>query len=216
MPFGQAFAIGLGFVAGYVDAAGYLRWHAFGANMTGNTVLFAIALFGNPSSALHSLVPIAGFAVGSLLAGALLLYVSPAMLLVLEAALLGAAAFAGDYVSQLSLLSVAMAVQNTSISRFAGVRANTSFITGNYNNLGKALAQILFGHANQTNRRTAAIAATLIVSYALGAFVSAVFAAHASLPLLLVVPIVLALAYEVTRVPIKSEEGEEFDASGRT
>jgi len=53
---GRVVAIGLGFIAGYADATGYLHWHVFGANMTGNTVLFGIMLFGNSTRAMIPLV----------------------------------------------------------------------------------------------------------------------------------------------------------------
>jgi hypothetical protein len=50
-------------------------------------------------------------------------------LLLFEAALLVAAAFAPGYAAQLACLALAMGIQNTSISQFDGVRANTTFVT---------------------------------------------------------------------------------------
>jgi hypothetical protein len=111
--------------------------------MTGNTVLLAIALSGHGEAAVKPLVPIVAFFFGAMIAGALLIYAAPALLLVLEAALLAAAALFRGYAPGLGLLALAMGIQNTAISKFGGVRANTSFITGDYVQVAKALAEIV-------------------------------------------------------------------------
>lgn len=191
--------MGLGFVGGYADAAGYLHWSTFGANMTGNTVLFAISLFQRSAGAMKPLVPIVAFFLGAMLAGVLLYYTRPELLLVIEAALLVVAAFSRGYVPQLGFLALAMGIQNNSVSQFGVVRANTSFITGDYSQVARALAQILLGRASPNDRGTVAIVAPLIFSYAFGAFAAAVCGRFTDLSLLFVVPVVLALAYAVRR-----------------
>ena len=195
-------AIGLGLIGGYADATGLLTWNAFGANMTGNTVLLAIALSGHGEAATKPLVPIVAFFFGAMIAGALLIYAVPALLLVLEAALLAAAALSRGYVPGLGFLALAMGIQNTALSQFGGVRANTSFITGDYVQVAKALAEMLAGRAGAENRRTLSIVAPLLFSYALGAFAAAICRHYTGLSLLFIVPLVLALAIAAWRAPL--------------
>lgn len=65
--------MGLTLVAGGVDALGYFRLgHVFVANMTGNLVLFAVAVSsGHASQASRSLWALLGFMVGAFLSSAL-------------------------------------------------------------------------------------------------------------------------------------------------
>ena len=48
---GRLATTGLVLVAGFADAYGYLGWRVFGANMTGNTIIFAISLYENAERA---------------------------------------------------------------------------------------------------------------------------------------------------------------------
>ncbi len=194
---GRAVAAGLGLVAGFVDAFGYLRWHAFGANMTGNTVLFAVSLHGNAMSALMPLSLIVIFVTGSVLGRAVMDRLSPAAGLCGEAVLLIAAAFAPGSAA-LGLMSGAMGVQNASLSAFAGVSANTAFLTGDYSKFGQALADFIVRGRSEESRRTVSILAPLIAAYAGGALLAAFFS-RAFYVELLVVPIVLAIAYATYR-----------------
>lgn len=189
----------LGFIAGYADATGYLRWHVFGANMTGNTVIFVLTLFEHGKDVMTPLVPIVAFLCGALIAGVFLLSAKPAVPLLLEAALIVAAAFSHGFVLQLGFLALAMGMQNNAVSRFDGVRANTSFITGDYTQLAKALAGLALGRASADERRTVSIVAPLIFCYAFGACVAAVCGRYTDLSLLLTVPLVLGLAYVARR-----------------
>ena len=63
---GRLAATGLALVAGFVDAYGYLGWHVFGANMTGNTIIFAISLYENAERAYLPLMLIALFLAGAI------------------------------------------------------------------------------------------------------------------------------------------------------
>jgi uncharacterized membrane protein YoaK (UPF0700 family) len=191
---GRICAAGLGLVAGFADAAGYMRWHAFGANMTGNTIFFAISLYRDAASALGPLSIIVAFIIGTMFARLLVDRYSPAIGLLFEAALLFASAFSSGYVAQLGLIALAMGAQNASIASFAGVRANTAFITGDYSKLGQALADIVGGNGSEQRWRTIAIIAPLIAAYVVGALAAAL-GSGLSLELLIVVPVVVALAY---------------------
>ena len=197
---GRIAAGALGLVAGFVDGFGYLRWHAFGANMTGNTVIFAISLHRNPMSAVMPLTLIVVFLAGTFIGRAAADRLTPAAGLSGEAALLAAAAFAPGSAA-LGLMSLAMGVQNASMSTFAGVRANTGFLTGDYSNLGQAIADCFFRRSDET-RRTVSILSPLIAAYAGGALLAAFFST-AIYGELLVVPVVLAIAYATHRGALK-------------
>jgi uncharacterized membrane protein YoaK (UPF0700 family) len=98
----------------------------------------------------------------------------------------------------LNIIGVAMGVQNASIAQFAGVSANTSFLTGDYSKLGQALADLLLRNGREQSRRTISILIPLVLAYASGAVAAA--AAHAvPYEVLLVLPIVLALVFASSR-----------------
>jgi uncharacterized membrane protein YoaK (UPF0700 family) len=198
---GRIAAAGLGLVAGFVDAFGYFRWHAFGANMTGNTVIFAISLYKDAASALLPLTLILAFVAGSVLGRAIVDRAVPAAGLVTEAVLLTAAAFTPGNAA-LALITLAMGVQNASIGKFAGVRANTAFITGDYGNLGQAIGHLIIRGGSDDSLRTLSILSPLIAAYATGALIAAGCSALRS-SVLLVVPVVLVLAYAVHRGALK-------------
>jgi len=64
--------------AGLLDALSYLRAGVFTANMTGNTVVLGLALFGpDRSKVLPATVALFCFALGALSAGAILLWLNP-------------------------------------------------------------------------------------------------------------------------------------------
>jgi uncharacterized membrane protein YoaK (UPF0700 family) len=190
---GRLAAAGLGFAAGFVDAYGYLRWHAFGANMTGNTVIFAVSLFGDPRHAVFCLTLIAAFVAGSFLGRVVADRFSPSLGLLIEALLLVASIFAGAY--GLVVIALALGTQNTSITSFSGVAANTSFVSGDYSKLGETLAELVNSRASREDKwRTVSVLSPLLAAYALGALVAA-FCTMLSYEILLVVPIVLAVAY---------------------
>ncbi len=190
---GRVAAACLGLVAGFADAYGYFRWHAFGANMTGNTVVFAVSLYRAPMSAILPLTLIVAFLIGSVLGRAIADRTSPAFGLLLEAALLSAAAFGGMY--GLPVIALAMGVQNASITTFGGVAANTSFLTGDYSRFGQALADLINVPAGrERGRERLAVLGPLLFAYAVGALCAAFLGAFVY-DILLVVPIVLAIAY---------------------
>ena len=188
---------GLALVAGFVDAYGYMRWHLFGANMTGNTVIFGISLYGDPRSALFPLVLIGAFVFGSALGRLFAARTSPAIGLTSEAVLLIFAAL-GDGHLTLCVISLAMGIQNQSIATFSGVHANTSFVTGDYTKIGRAAVDIVTGQNRNDARLQLSVLTPIVGAYALGAL----FAASCKgVPheVLLMVPIVFGIAYATHR-----------------
>jgi uncharacterized membrane protein YoaK (UPF0700 family) len=194
---GRIGAASLGFVAGFADAFGYIRWHAFGANMTGNTVMFALDVYRNPKSAVLPLGLILLFLAGSMVGRLIVDRFSPSAALTVEALLIVAAALIPGE-SALNIIGVAMGVQNASVAQFAGVSANTGFLSGDYSRLGQALADLVLRTERERSRRTISILTPLVLAYMAGAFAGA--AAHAvPFEVLLVLPIVLALAFASSR-----------------
>jgi uncharacterized membrane protein YoaK (UPF0700 family) len=192
-------AAALAFTAGFADSQSYLNWHLFGANMTGNTVLFGIAATtGNLSQAITVLEPILAFIAGCGVA-TLFLGVSQSLCFVIEAATLIAAAFTEHSPEQLALISLAMGVQNATVKTFGSVQANTSFITGNYERLGQVLARMATGKAGIGERDTLVVVTPLLVSYAIGAAMAATLLLRQVPHILLFVVVIITAVASVTR-----------------
>ncbi len=194
---GHIAAMALALVAGFVDAYGYLGWHVFGANMTGNTVIFAISLYQDAGRAYLPLMLIALFFAGAIFGRAIMDRFKSHTALYAEAGLLGVASFAPGYAA-LPIISLAMGIQNTALSTFAGVAANTSFLSGDYAKLGQAIADIAVRRGTDRDRKTISIIWSLIATYACGALVSA-FCNKIPLRVLFVVPVVAVLAFGMHR-----------------
>jgi uncharacterized membrane protein YoaK (UPF0700 family) len=194
---GRIAATALALVAGFVDAYGYLGWHVFGANMTGNTIIFAISLYKNAERAYLPLMLIVSFFAGAIFGRAIVERFKSYTALYVEAGLLGVASFAPGYAA-LPIISLAMGMQNTALGTFAGVAANTSFLSGDYTKLGQAIADVAVRRGTDRDRKTISIIWPLIVTYACGALISA-FCREIPLRVLFVVPVVMALAFATHR-----------------
>lgn len=139
----------LAWVGGSLDAVSYLALgHVFTANMTGNTVLLAIALgSGDLARAWRSLLAVFGFALGVAVGTGLLRgqasgwSVRVNRVLVLEATMLGVAMFAFAWVGNtgfpapwvqglIVLLGAVMGVQSAAVRQVHLVGVWTTFITG--------------------------------------------------------------------------------------
>jgi uncharacterized membrane protein YoaK (UPF0700 family) len=193
----------LALVAGFSDGVAYLRWHEFAANQTGNTVLLGLAAYRHDwPTALRVFGSIVSLLLGAGVAAALRTRFPPLVPLLLEAALLAGASFAERHSFQLDLVAFAMGVQNQALTTFAGLRLNTSFITGNYAQLGSTFADLVFGQPGTQRGRRIAILVTLVFAYAVGG-ASAAFS-NERLPhgLLVIAVIVVALACVVHRARV--------------
>jgi uncharacterized membrane protein YoaK (UPF0700 family) len=132
---------------GIVDAMGFLRHGIFAANMTGNTVLLGISLAKLQwASALDRAAPLAVFFVGAMLARLLLTHTGrrPWIPLLLEATLLVMAlALLPDSKWSLSLITLAMGIQSTAVTQFAGVTLSTVVVTSTMARISEAFADQL-------------------------------------------------------------------------
>jgi uncharacterized membrane protein YoaK (UPF0700 family) len=137
--------------AGSVDAISYLLWtQVFVANMTGNTVLFAISLFQHQlrKAALRGgLIAafLAGVVISRLLAKAAGQKVSRSQrvaVLSIQAIVLLLLAWKGaaaDARFLLVLLAIILGMQNAAFRYIGGFHLNTTFITGDLELLGEAI-----------------------------------------------------------------------------
>jgi uncharacterized membrane protein YoaK (UPF0700 family) len=123
-------------IAGYADAIGFLQFRAFAGQMTGNTILLAIAIveWNWPQPAFYVAV-IVSFLIGVAISGALVrLGHAPTLALSLSALALAICAFVAVRWGAL-LLAFAMGAQNAAATRFGDATLNTVFITGDLQKL---------------------------------------------------------------------------------
>ena len=177
-------------IAGYADAIGFLQFRAFAGQMTGNTILLAIALVEThwTDSAFYVAVLVC-FLIGVVTAGSLVRRGHrPALALTLAALALAICAFVDTRWGAL-LLAFAMGSQNAAATRFGDASLNTVFITGDLQRLFEQVLGWLW--PGQSERRTAGlgILALVWVEYFAGALLGA--AAHFTVPHPLLIPAVL-------------------------
>jgi uncharacterized membrane protein YoaK (UPF0700 family) len=163
--------------AGYVDAIGYLALgHVFASNMTGNTVLLAIAAAeGELHLALTYVLTLAAFFLGAIAAVIVkrasgLVYMP---LLLAAALLVSAPVTAAWQLAPLLLLATAMGLQGGSISTFGRTNLQTVVITSTLMKLAEGLVDWLWRTARRDGKTadsgTLPLFATAWLSYALGA-----------------------------------------------
>lgn len=197
----------LAFTAGFADAFAYVHSHIFAANMTGNTVLTGIAAVHlDPAHALVPLAAIGWFVLGSI-AGRILLDRLPRVHpLYVEALCLAIAAIVSGGRAQLAWVAIAMGMQNTAIGRFENIKANTSFVTGDFNRIGSALARAFEPEHRAHARKTLGVLVPLVIAYGLGAAAAAALVRHGIRhALLAAIPLVIVCAIVAERTPIESE-----------
>jgi uncharacterized membrane protein YoaK (UPF0700 family) len=158
-PSAYAMTFPLAWVAGYVDAVGFLTLAGlFVAHMSGNTVRLGVFVGGGDwSLAVQRFVPIVFFTLGVVFGIALCEALSrrstpaPARVLGLEAALLllfmlvaqavvgsgSTPAGSWDYYLLAIVVVVAMGLQNVALRRVAGLPIHTTFVTGILTSVGE-------------------------------------------------------------------------------
>ncbi len=177
--------------AGAVDVIAYLRLgNVFVGNMTGNTVLFAASiLMRNWKEAGLRIGVVIAFMAGILLAHtALHKWMSRRqrrtrlLALAIEFVLLCALACVSHpdelRVLLLVFLALGLGVQNDAFHSIDGINVNTSFITGDLENLGSALASSETPGERKQARQRVAVFFTTWMAYAIGALVGAAGALH--------------------------------------
>jgi uncharacterized membrane protein YoaK (UPF0700 family) len=143
------FALVLTLVSGYVDAYGYMKYKLYGSFMSGNSTQTGLQTGqGNWEQAGHNFLPIMAFVLGVFL-GTLMLHSglrwATRSLLFVSAFLLTLTfiiAYANVVSSWLAivLLSVAMGMTNTTVSRVGTQSVSLGYVTGGLNNLAQHIA----------------------------------------------------------------------------
>lgn len=172
-----ALVIGLTLIAGVVDALGYLfLGRVFVANMTGNLVLFAIALAqGHIAHAVRSIAALAGFMVGAAGSSALRTRGKLWILFAGETGLLWTSAWwwAPKRMNQIGpiivLAAMAMGLQSQVAHRLQVAGATTTVITSTLTSLLSDLYKIVTG----VTTSGAGVRTAVFLSYAAGALLAA-------------------------------------------
>jgi uncharacterized membrane protein YoaK (UPF0700 family) len=195
-------AAGLCLVAGFVDAIGYTELGGvFAANMTGNSVLLAIAaVHGEGARTAVYGFTLASFLVGALVAATLRRTTGkPTVGLGAAVALLVVAAVTSmGHTERLALLALTMGLQGASISRFGAYNLHTVVVTGTI----VRLAEYCVDHVLPSQRAPEPGATTLHalawVAYGCGAAIATATQHFTHWPLLVAALILLAITVEVT------------------
>lgn len=178
--------IGMTAVTGMIDAVSFLSLgHVFTANMTGNVVFLAFAICGTKELSIpRSLLALAGFMAGALLAGrvlssrtAITTDTFPTMLFAAETALLCAASFVSLMAHSgqtgtmamyllIVLTAVAMGVRNAMVRKLAVADLTTTVLTLTITGL--AADSHLAGGANPRWQRRLGSVLAMVAGAALG------------------------------------------------
>lgn len=186
---------------GIVDAAGFIESGIFAANMTGNTVIAAIAAARlDVATAVQHALTIAAFFAGAMI-GRLMLNVSMGRAWVplsAEALVLAACAVASlSPAVRVTCAAVAMGLQATALPRGGGPAVSTVVLTSTLARMAEVALDRVMGRSPHPARATAGpggLLATTWASYAAGAAAGALLQDAFILPLLVPAAIVLGVA----------------------
>ena len=238
-----AVALLLTFAAGYVDVVGYLGlYQVFTANMTGNTVHFAINLLHShwrDAMLAGSMIPI--FVAGSIVGRAIIeagarnrIRRIASLTLSIEALLIGFASLAPPHTSApdieigcLAALAFAMGIQTAALTRIGPLTIHTTFVTGMLNKLAQLVSHSMFLAYDRLRgekrvidaqlkvRRQALFIFSIWLTYLVGAIVGAMTEADFGLRSLLIPIVLLAIAILADQVsPLSIREEQEQMESG--
>jgi uncharacterized membrane protein YoaK (UPF0700 family) len=192
--------------AGLVDAVGFMRHGAFAANMTGNTVLMAIALAERDlARGLECALTLAWFFAGVLLGRFAwrLARHRPAWPLALEAGILVVCAVVtAERALALGGMALAMGVQAAALTRFAGMSVSTVVVTSTMVRLAEANLDLLlrlFGRAASPDRAPLLIFAASWLAYAAGAALAVFLGFSTAVPIFAAAGLVIAVIALRTR-----------------
>ena len=188
-------------VAGYVDAIGYTELGAvFAANMTGNSVLLAIAAARGEGARLMTYgFTLAAFFVGAMAASALRRATGrPTIALVAAVALLLIAAVGGMAANvRLSLLAAAMGLQAGAIMRFGTTQLSTVVVTTTMVRLADHVVEHFLPSPQPGDPGSVRIYGIAWIAYGGGAAVAVTAQRFMRWPLLIAALVLVAVAIEV-------------------
>jgi uncharacterized membrane protein YoaK (UPF0700 family) len=231
-------ALLLTFAAGYVDVVGYLAlYQVFTANMTGNTVHFAINLLHSnwqDATLAGAMIPI--FVAGSIVGRAIIevgarnrIRRIASLTLSIEALLIGFASLAPPHTSAtdieigcLAALAFAMGIQTAALTRIGPLTIHTTFVTGMLNKLAQLISHSMFlaydrlrggkrlVDAQKKTHRQAFFIFSIWLTYLVGAIVGTMTEANFGLRSLLMPILLLVIAVVVDQVsPLSIREEQD-------
>ena len=204
-------------VAGYVDAVGYIEFGGvFAANMTGNTVLLAIAgAQGEWHRVEIYVVTLGAFFLGALFAslvkralGRLFvpLLLEAALLLLVDALVRHAPP--ENAVPLIALLAAAMGLQGASVTRFGSTGLNTVVVTTTIARLADGLVGWVWPVRRDAETPpagwTVAISVAAWTAYGIGAAAAVILLDHFQLRAPLVAPALLVTAVAISLVKARA------------
>lgn len=196
---------GLCLVAGYVDAIGYTTLGGvFAANMTGNTVLIAIAAgHGDLGRVVNYASTLTAFLAGAIVASVLRRITGgPVAALVAAAALVLAAAIAAlPPLPSLALIAVAMGFQGAAITRFGGANMSTVVVTATIVRLADHLVENVLPERRGALPGAARLDALAWLAYGAGAALALVAERVTHGALFLAAAALVVIAVEVATEP---------------
>lgn len=231
-------ALLLTFTAGFVDVVGYLAlYQVFTANMTGNTVHFAINLLHSRwSDAILAGSIIATFVAGSIVGRGVIelgarnrIRRIASFTLLLEALLITLASLAPLHarvsdikIGSLAALAFAMGLQTATLTRVGPLTIHTTFVTGMLNKFAQLLSHYLFlaydrirgstrvSHAEKKARRQALFIFAIWAMYFFGAIAGTTLEGGFGVRALLIPVLLLAVAIAVDQVsPLSLREEQD-------
>jgi uncharacterized membrane protein YoaK (UPF0700 family) len=178
--------------AGMADAVGYVHGGIFAANMTGNTILAGLAIAdGQWLKALQRIATLATFFAGAVFGRALLNLSGnrSAVPLAIEAAFTFCAALvASGSNAEIALITFAMGIQTTALTRFHGVALSTVVMTSTMARLAETAADRMmrgFGRRAPRHGMPSGLLMWTWVAYGGGAAIAGVAVRYVPMPLAL-------------------------------
>ncbi|HUB96797.1 MAG TPA: YoaK family protein [Stellaceae bacterium] len=196
-------AAGMCLVAGFVDAIGYTELGAvFAANMTGNSVLMAIAMVrGQFAHAASYGVTLASFIAGAVIAAILRrLSGRAAVPLICATALLLAATMVRTTADiRLALLAMTMGFQGAAVSRFGSINLQTVVVTGTLVRLAENCVDRILPTKQAPEPGAVRLHLAAWIVYGAGAAVAIVLQHVMRRPLFIAVIVLLLVTIDVAR-----------------
>lgn len=147
----EKLAILLALIAGFIDAAGFIKWKTYVSFMSGNTTQLGAALFaGKPGIIITSITVIGCFFLGIYTGTCLSLwkkmrlktfpFIIVAAILVLYT--LATCYFNLSAIPSIAIIGFATGIMNTIVTAVGSQKVNTDFVTGTLNSLARNTAMM--------------------------------------------------------------------------